>query len=260
MSTITLSNRHNSVDISLYGGHVLSWHHNNQPIFWLSELADLSGETAIRGGVPICFPWFAEQGSPKHGFARTEMWQLIRHTETEALLELKHNQRTLEIWPNRFRIALTVMLSDDTLLLSLVFDNTDSKSWQFGGALHSYFSCDNARAINVASLDGLMFHNSLTGLEQQFNGCQLPNPIDAIVPSVNKIQFLPSIAASHTVTIDQDGNDSCVIWNPANNHPTDVSKKQQWQFICFESAIVNNLITLQPRQQHQLSQRISLSK
>lgn len=257
MSTITLLNENNAVEISLYGGHVLSWRHQQRQILWLSELADLSGASAIRGGVPICFPWFAEQGSPKHGFARTQQWHLAEQSATVAVLTLSPNEHTLAIWPHRFLLTLTVTLHQNQLELALKIDNTDTKPWAFGGALHSYFSCEDARNVQIDALTGRPYVNSLAqGKEQQFDSTTLPNPIDAIVPDLEQINASIEDTSSRPLLLQHSGSDSCVIWNPADNHPSDVSPRQRYQFICFEAAIAVAPINLAPGESHLLSQLI----
>ncbi|WP_298443518.1 D-hexose-6-phosphate mutarotase [uncultured Ferrimonas sp.] len=255
MERIQLSDANQHVEISLFGGHVLRWQAGDQSVLWLSELADLSGSSAIRGGVPICFPWFAEQGSPKHGFARTQRWQLQQHSQHHAVLVLRDNDTTLAIWPHKFELTLTVTLAPHRLELDLRIHNRDSHSWHCGGALHSYFNCHDARQIELPRLAERPYFDSLQqGQARQFDCNILPNPIDAIVPDLAEYQ----LECGQKLAISQHGSDSCVIWNPAFKHPNDVSAAQAMQFICLESAIARQQITLAPGQSHHLQQQITL--
>ncbi|WP_028116861.1 hypothetical protein [Ferrimonas senticii] len=258
ISTFTLSAGDNTLRCSTFGGQLLQWHHQGRPILWLSELADLTGNSPIRGGVPISFPWFAEQFPPaaktlpKHGFARTQQWQLLKQQSHSLTLQLTDNSTTLALWPHRFALTLKIQLSGSELDLCLTIANTDDQPWQCGAALHSYFACDNAAAVEVAELTGRDYFNSLQqGRQQQFHSDCLPNPIDAIVPNLMQIKTLG-------LNISHQGNDSTVIWNPAEQHPSDVSTAERQQFICLESVIALAPITLAPSQQHQLRQRIAL--
>ncbi|MFI3247194.1 MAG: D-hexose-6-phosphate mutarotase [Ferrimonas sp.] len=253
MTNITLTTPNNQLDISLYGGHILRWQHQGQEILWLSELAETNSPTgAIRGGIPICFPWFAEQNQPKHGFARTSQWQCIQKSAQCAQLHLKDCTKTRALWPYQFSLLLNVELTERQLSLTLTVTNTDAQPWSFTGALHSYFQCEDVRQLHFDELSQRRFYNSLKqGAEQRFHDGPLPHPIDAIIPNLNQLTLLNR-------HICHQGSDSMVIWNPGKQHPNDVAPEAWPHFICIESAIVHHPVHLAPNAKHQLTQTIKI--
>ena len=130
-------------------------------LLFVSPRAAFDGATAIRGGVPVCFPQFADQGAlPKHGFARTQPWRLVEAGEGSALLELRDSPASRALWPHAFRLALRVSFDGDTLGTTLEVENLDDEAaaaaapFEFEALLHSYLSV-GAGGIDGARVEGL---------------------------------------------------------------------------------------------------------
>ncbi|OED46087.1 hypothetical protein ACH42_04190 [Endozoicomonas sp. (ex Bugula neritina AB1)] len=134
--------------ISLHGGHLFQFKPTGQEeIIWLSEKAEFNPQKAIRGGVPICWPWFGRIANPAHGFARISEWSLLDHQEDDdkviVRLSLNDSEATRAVWPHAFYAVITFTIST-TLSIQLDVKNTDSHTWCCSGALHSYFNVSNA--------------------------------------------------------------------------------------------------------------------
>jgi glucose-6-phosphate 1-epimerase len=147
------------VVVAEHGGHVVSWQtHDGREQLYLSPRSVWDGHTAIRGGVPICFPQFNLRGPlPKHGFARNKPWQLTAcHVDdaeqAELVMALQHDTLTLELWPYDFALALRVSLRPNALHLELTVTNPGTEAFTFTGALHTYLAVTD---IADASLHGL---------------------------------------------------------------------------------------------------------
>ncbi len=110
----------------------------NEALF-LSPKANFSVGTSIRGGVPIVFPQFGGLGQlPAHGFARTQIWELVESAPDHATLHLHDNENLTNIWSHKFELEYTVRIGGNQLELSLKVTNTDSAPFEFTSALHTY--------------------------------------------------------------------------------------------------------------------------
>lgn len=147
-----------TVLVALQGAHVLSWVSQGRERLYLSPKNLWDGHSAIRGGVPVCFPQFNQRGTlPKHGFARNTLWQAGECVATETGLSidfaLHADATTLAIWPQHFVVQLRVAITPGQLLLTLTVNNTEVQQvLQFTGALHTYFAVDD---IDLTDLKGL---------------------------------------------------------------------------------------------------------
>ena len=104
--------------IALHGGHLVSYKPAGQKdLIWMSERAIFDGKTALRGGIPVCWPWFGRIASPSHGFARTTEWSLLQHRENDhgvvIELGLSPSEKSLEIWPFQFDARLIIEVGEE---------------------------------------------------------------------------------------------------------------------------------------------------
>lgn len=148
-----------SVLVALHGAHVLSWVSQGRERLFLSPANLWDGQSAIRGGVPVCFPQFNQRGPlPKHGFARTMAWALAGSRVDDAHahidLVLKANAHTQALWPHQFQVQLRVALQPGQLMLHLSVHNTDTQPLSFTGALHTYLAVDDIDLTDVTGLQG----------------------------------------------------------------------------------------------------------
>ncbi len=160
-----------TVLVALQGAHVLSWISQGRERLFLSPNNLWDGQSAIRGGVPVCFPQFNQRGSlPKHGFARNMVWKIndaAQMAEAVASGEAAHldftlstNADTLAIWPQAFVAQLRVALAPSQLTITLTVNNTEAgntadSDLHFTGALHTYLAVDD---IDLTELRGLGAH------------------------------------------------------------------------------------------------------
>ena len=131
-----------SVFVSQQGAQVLSWQASHRERLYLSPTSVCDGTTAIRGGIPVCFPQFNQRGTlPKHGFARNMAWRLLNEQSQgpEKVFELSDNAQTQAVWPFKFKAHLKVSLAARSLKVQLTVENTGHQTLSFTGALHTYF-------------------------------------------------------------------------------------------------------------------------
>jgi glucose-6-phosphate 1-epimerase len=148
-----------SVLVALHGAHVLSWTSAGAERLYLSPRAHTDGRSAIRGGVPICFPQFNQRGTlPRHGFARNMAWAAQPATFTgdaaQLQLSLHSVDATRAIWQQEFVATLTLDLKPGSLQITLSVENTDTKPLTFSGALHTYLAVDDIAHTQLTGLQG----------------------------------------------------------------------------------------------------------
>ena len=255
--------------ISLFGGHVVSFQpQGQQDLIWMSQQAKFDGKTALRGGIPVCWPWFGRIAAPAHGFARSSEWQLVEHRESEAgvivSLGLKPNEETLAVWPHQFDARLNVEIGDQ-LKVTLDVKNTDSQPWTFSGALHTYLNVGDIHNTTTTGM-GAEYIDSLQGGKICQGGSELvlTDTIDRVYTQPEAQIFVADKNLDRTLTVENHGHNSAVLWNPWAEGATAMGDMQDDGYLtmmCVESTLHAPSLeagkTLQPGESHQLITVIS---
>lgn len=253
--------------LTLHGGHILSWQpKGHDEVFWLSKKAQLQQGKAIRGGIPICWPWFGpylEAGN--HGFARTSVWQLgdisISSKGIKVELELSGDNCSPS-WPYKFNVKQVLMFST-TFSQQLIIENLSHKSFQFSNALHSYFSVSNPANIAIPDLNSASFDDKIN----QLRGCvpvdvfNCTGPIDKIYHH-NSSMTLFDKGWKRAIEIKKSNSAQWVLWNPGVDiaaSMSDIHQQGEDEFVCLEAANTN-LVTVPQGEAVSLSQEIQVYK
>ncbi|WP_028022853.1 D-hexose-6-phosphate mutarotase [Enterovibrio calviensis] len=251
-----------TASISLFGAHVLSFQPSGKKdVIWMSEKADFSGNKAIRGGVPVCWPWFGKAAEPSHGFARSSEWTLNEHRENEQgviiSLTLKDSANTRDIWPHAFNAEI-IMEVGDTLKISLVSTNTGDTPMLIGGALHTYLNIGDITKTTVSQLGNEFIaagvrHPSAgnTGFDQE---------VDRIYTHSDETVMVEDLGFQRRLAVTNQGHNAVVVWNPWKDLSIsmgDMADNSYETMVCVESAVHDRSVTLEPGQTHTLSTVIS---
>jgi len=246
-----------TASLSLDGGHVLSW----QPAgaaeqLYLSPRSEFTPGKAIRGGVPVCFPQFAERGPlPKHGFARTTRWELVSQEQGKddalAVLRLRDSDATRAIWPQAFELELSVRVSGRSLDIELACENRGDAAFSFTAALHSYFRVADLDAVSVEGLSGLRYFDSVLQREST-ERMALLLPGEKGVLDLDRIYFgvdreLELAEDGRRVTISQQGFEDAVVWNPGPERCArlaDMPPEGWREMLCIEAATIAHPVEL----------------
>ncbi len=209
------------VTIMLHGAQIVSWKPKGRiERLYLSELADFLPESAIRGGIPICFPQFSNLGTaPFHGFARNMEWQFLEcHDllkEQHAMFVLSETSTTLALWPHPFRAVLHVILAEGSLKVELEITNTGTAEFTFTTALHTYLRVDDITAVRVAGLLEATYFDKVTGRDNQKETrpfVDFYEQTDRIYSSTSSELILHE--PEHSLTLRALNMPDTVIWNP----------------------------------------------
>ncbi len=255
--------------ISQYGAHVLSWViPDGRECLFLSPNAEYRAGAAIRGGVPVIFPQFAGLGSlPKHGFARTQTWELARSTAESAVFWLSDSSDSLNIWPYHFLAEYTIRIGKSKLEMALSIINTDPAPFTFTAALHTYLRVPDIANTAVSGLEGTTYRDSANGgVEREEDSEQVifEGEVDRIyldTPSVLELVAGNMGPAGQLLSILSDGFRDTVIWNPGPEKCVqlgDMKPDGYREFVCVEAAAVGRQIRLAPGESWAGKQILSL--
>jgi len=236
--------------ISPYGAHVLGWvtAEGDERLF-LSPKAEYRMGAAIRGGVPVIFPQFSEMGSlPKHGFARTQIWNVAQVSADSAVLRLSDHEASRALWPHRFAAEYTVRLTAGHLELTLAITNTDAEPFTFTAALHTYLRVKNVTEAGVLGLQGLVYRDSANAEKESREESErvtFRGEVDRIY--MDTPAALQLVDAGRNLSVRTAEFTDAVIWNPGPEkcaRLADMEPDGYLRFVCMEAAAVARPVQL----------------
>lgn len=247
LSKFQLSHDGASAEIYLQGAHLARFRtQSGAEVLFLSAQSHFAPGKAIRGGVPLIFPWFGPNQEqphlPAHGFARTMEWQIQQATENSLALSLESNEATRALWNHDFRLIYRVEIETETLRLQWEIHNTGDTPWEFEAAMHTYFRVADVRLITIDGLDGKTY------LDKPQNAARLvQNGAVQISGETDRVYF----EASGPITLrdgaqiirisDRGGVKSTVVWNPwieKSRALADLGDDEWPLFVCIESGVI----------------------
>lgn len=267
---LLLTNRHGLVDVALAGAQVLRYEpHGTAPVLFVSERAQEVAGKSVRGGIPICWPWFGPKaGAAQHGFARNVVWQAVSsevHGETVSLtLALPADAGSAVGWPDAYAVMLTVRLSD-VLVVELSVANRGTQAWQWSGALHTYLAVDDIRQTRIVGLDGCRYRDQVLGGEQlQHGDLLIDREIDRVYHDRAAALRVVDGAALRVIEVAKWGSGSTVVWNPWIERSAgfaDLAPDAYQRFVCVETANADAAaVTLAPGERTVLGLRLRVTE
>ncbi|NOX42292.1 MAG: D-hexose-6-phosphate mutarotase [Gammaproteobacteria bacterium] len=271
---IEIQNEQASATISLQGAHLFSWVPSGEDeVIWVSEDATFAPAKSVRGGVPICWPWFGAHENntsyPAHGFARAVLWQVtntqqLSAGETQITFKLETNQldasqlteNIQHMWPTA-TIAEYSLTIAKTLTLELTTINNSDQSITLGQALHTYFNIEDVTNTTVYGLEGKDYLDKTdnfnrkiqTGpviIDSEVDRVYLQTPDDIIIDNKKR-----------KIIIKKQGSLSTVVWNPWKNVAEkmgDLGKEGYLKMLCVESAnAAEDTISISAGESHKLT-------
>ncbi|GLX79320.1 D-hexose-6-phosphate mutarotase [Thalassotalea insulae] len=269
IAILDISHVNHNASLSLYGGQVLSWQPSGeQEVFWLSDSADFSYGKAIRGGIPICWPWFGanldEQGinGGNHGFARTSLWQLIdseiNKQGVSLTLELVGEDRH-PLWPAQFKVTQQLFFGSE-FSQQLTMENLSNQDVQYTTAVHSYFAVSAPENVTAPELSSVYFDDKLTGLSaQQTALVNCVGPIDRIYHTSENQQIIDA-QWQRKILIETQHCQQYVLWNPGKETAStmdDIHTGGENEYVCLEAANTNWQL-IKAGEQTSIKQKVSL--
>ena len=265
---VELSSTHGSAVVALQGGHLLGWiPRGEQPVIWLSKDAKFAPGKSIRGGVPVCWPWFGphsgETSFPAHGFARTVPWQVIAAEEfgdggTRLVLSLEQNATTRRYWPFSTEVTLRVSLTA-ALEIELITRNTGATPITIGEALHTYFEVGDVREIAIRGLEDCGFIDKVDGgkRKRQQGAVTFDGELDRVYLDTISDCLIDDPGLNRRIRIGKQGSRSTVVWNPWHEKAAkmgDLGGQAYLNMVCVESAnAADNTVSIAAGDEHHLA-------
>ncbi len=215
---LTLANG-DSVLVAQQGAHVISWVNGARERLFVSPHSVWDGHTAIRGGIPICFPQFNQRGDlPKHGFVRNLPWALLDAEAGEAPSSLSFglsaDDSTRALWPAEFEARLRVDLQPKQLCVTLELRNLGTQAFRFTGALHSYLAVSDIAQVRLTGLGGQNEWDSRADVHQRAaDSLQCTGPFDRVYSAPPAPMHLHDPLGGLEIS-NSEGWADCVVWNP----------------------------------------------
>ncbi|MGL5287153.1 MAG: D-hexose-6-phosphate mutarotase [Aeromonas sp.] len=252
-------------EITLFGAHVLSYQrHGEAPLLWLSDKAIFDGVQPIRGGIPLCWPWFGPSparvglGKPSHGFARICTWTLdgvSDHVDGSLIhLSLKDSEQTRALWDHAFELELDILVGKE-LSLVMTTRNTGTTELVYNGALHTYLQIGAPEQVTVTGL-GEPYFDKLSGAMASQHG---PLAVDRAMDRIYKAPeaVIKVRDGDRMIEVINGGHDSAVVWNPWIENSAkivDMSDDGYLTMLCVESTVtVADGLVVAPDEEHSLT-------
>lgn len=249
LEVLEIDNPACTAQIALQGAQILQFQpkHRADSLLWLSSANTGQQGKALRGGIPLCFPWFGAHPKgllPAHGFARNQLWTLdeiiydAEHATHHVDFVLKDSPQTRQIWAYAFRLKLRISCGE-TLMLYLQVENTGRQAFDFSFAWHSYFQIQDIQKTTIEGLQQAEFIDQLQQQQQQHVETQavtFQQETDRIYPQASgRYQIVQSHGPlTEIVTPDCE---SVVVWNPWQEKAQrlgDIAENDWQRFVCVE--------------------------
>lgn len=250
--------------VYLHGAHVASFRtREHGELLWLSERAVYGAGKAIRGGIPICFPWFGAHPTqstlPAHGFARTRAFHFEgseeRGDNVLCELSLKSSPETLALFPHAFDARLRVSVGRE-LSVAFEVENVGDAQFDYELALHTYLAVSDVRRVELSGLEGSSYDDKVSGAR----GCVEPDaPLrftaetDRVYDSTGRVTVRDP-AQNRRVIVDKTASRTTVVWNPWSEKAArlpDVGAGAWTGMVCVEAANASpHGIRLAPQSRH----------
>lgn len=268
-----VSNKYANARICLYGAHVTSFTpQNSQEILWMSPKSSFEVGKPIRGGIPVCFPWFGPHQSdsekPQHGFARLMYWEVAETAsmpggETVIRLQLCSSEKTKVYWPHDFFAELTVVVGQ-TLSLSLKVTNTSTVSIEYTCALHTYYNISSIGNIAITGLQGANYHSQLEpgAFIQELPEIKIQKAETRHYHNTEATCVIEDPIFGRKIRVAKAGSKITTVWNPGKETCAqigDLPDDAYLTFVCVEAVnAFDHVIRLTPKESHTTSVIIGL--
>jgi glucose-6-phosphate 1-epimerase len=267
-----------NAEFYLQGAHLTEWQPSGeQPVLFLSDRSAFEPGKAIRGGVPIIFPWFGARTAtldsprtdgPSHGFARTAVWNLafaaIAGDDLHLTLTLAPNEASRALGCGQFQLAYQLVLGAE-LRMSLTVANPGTGPLHFEEALHTYLRVGDTRKVRIGGLSSTEFIDKTDGFKRKHQSeptLTLTGETDRPYLNTEQTVTLDDPVLRRSITVSKSGSRTTVVWNPWSELSAKLSdmSPDSWQTMtCIETAnAADNALILQPGKHHTMQAHITV--
>ena len=263
--------------VYLHGAHITSWTPEStaggEDLLWLSQKSLWQNEKPIRGGVPICFPWFGpkkdDPAAPVHGFARTRQWNLDNIEQTNdavtVTLSLASDDATKKLWPADFLLRQRVSFGN-SLTISLELTNTGNSPLTAEEALHTYLRVGDVQKVRIHGLDGTHYIDKTDAMKEkpQSGDITITAETDRVYLNTTAAVTIEDTTKQRKITIAKQNSKNTVVWNPwiaKAKAMADFGDEEWPHMLCVETCnVAQSAITLAPNQSHTMTATITIDR
>ena len=273
---IEATTANSSALISVYAGQVLSFRPAGEmdDLMFLSEKAYYQTGKAIKGGAPVCWPWFGADpqglGRPAHGFVRNRMWNVVATEITvsgaiRVILGLEDTPETIEIWPQSFTLMLEITVGK-SLNLELVTRNTGAQLFPVTQAFHTYFKVGDISQVSVSGLEDTDYIDKVdnSALKKQIGPVVINEEVDRIYLGVRDELVINDIALKRRIRIRSGGSKTAVVWNPwakISAEMADLQDNDYRNLLCAETTnAATDVVEVSPGRESRLVANYSIER
>jgi glucose-6-phosphate 1-epimerase len=248
--------------VSTYAGQVLNYRPTGEEedLLFLSGRAYFEDGKAIKGGVPVCWPWFGPDpqglGRPAHGFVRNRQWDVIATEQlqdgsTRLVLGLESNDETRAIWANEFQLRIAIRVGA-SLKIELMTSNQGESAFELTQALHTYFNVGDIQRVQVLGLEGRQYIDKTdAGTEKSQSGpVVIEGEVDRIYKAVAGDLIIDDRQLGRRIRIGSGGSNSAVVWNPwveIAAQMGDLADEDYRRLLCVETTnAADDLVSVNP--------------
>jgi len=266
-------NKFAEFSISTQGAQVASYKpKGSEDILWMSEKSHYQLGHPIRGGIPVCWPWFGahptEYVKPSHGFARRLEWNLksakrLEDKSIKITFELSQDEKTKKWWPFDFKLRNIITIGKQ-LEVELVTKNTGNEDFQITEALHSYFNVSDILKISIKGLENVNYIDTLdeNKLIPQKSKITFDGEVDRIYIGTEDECIITDPGFKRKISVKKEGSNSTVVWNPwveKSHKMSDFGDEEYQTMVCVETTnAANDIITIPPGKKHSMKALIGL--
>lgn len=270
---ITVSNKYADADICLYGAHITNFKpHKTMEVLWMSPESNFQEGSPIRGGIPVCFPWFGphktDAEKPMHGFARLMYWDVQEISaqptgETLVKLQLCSSEKTKTFWNHDFCAEMIITVGQ-TLTATLKVTNTSTEPLEYTSALHSYFSLSSIENITIEGLQNTKYHSQLEAGDfvQEASKLEIHQAETRHYYDTEATCVIEDPVFGRRINVAKSGSKITTVWNPWEENCAkmdDLPDDAYFTFICVETVnAFNDVIKLATSETHETSVTIGL--
>ncbi|HSI37619.1 MAG TPA: D-hexose-6-phosphate mutarotase [Methylotenera sp.] len=273
---IEIENRHATAKLSLQGGHVMHWQpkHTSAPVLWLSDQSRYETGRSIRGGIPLCWPWFGAHPTDSslcmHGFARVTPFSVIdigqtNNGNTRVILQMKHTENAQRQLSYPYTLVLTIEVGA-TLSIKLATTNRATQPFFMGEAFHTYFNIGDVEKVSIAGLEDTEYADKLLDYwrDTQEGEIQFNQEFDRVYVGTRAPVTIQDPILRRNIRIEKKGSNTTVVWTPWQKKALqmpDMPKDDSWRnMICVETAnAMENLVMINPGYTHILAVEYSVT-
>ncbi|HLP17833.1 MAG TPA: D-hexose-6-phosphate mutarotase [Bacteroidota bacterium] len=261
LPTAILHSTHAEAVVCLYGAQVLSYSPKGlRDLLWMSGNSEFQQGKPIRGGIPVCFPWFGPHVSdpkkPQHGFARLQLWTVAGASvyadgTVELRLSLSDNEETHALWPYAFAAEVVIRVGTD-LDVTLRCTNTGTEAFTYTDALHSYFAVSDIGNVKISGLQGTEYYfgTATDSQPQQEEHLKIRQEENRRYIETSADCVIHDAAVPGPIRVAKRGSRVTVVWNPWKETAKQISDMPDEGYktmICVEAVnAYGDAVTLQP--------------